>query len=113
MECPRNEDIDAAQVVVLLDGVGLRPMRVHRRQLAKVSVLQWLVDVVTALVDNFSPIEVRYFGGIPLVPIVACIRQDLINLHSINYAVPDRKSTRLNSSHLGISYAVFCLKKKK
>src|SRR5205814_9879468 len=29
-------------------------------------------------------------------------------------AVPetDRKSTRLNSSHLGISYAVFCLKKK-
>src|SRR5205814_4027842 len=26
--------------------------------------------------------------------------------------VRDRKSTRLNSSHLGISYAVFCLKKK-
>src|SRR5205814_6167800 len=26
-------------------------------------------------------------------------------------AGPDRKSTRLNSSHLGISYAVFCLKK--
>src|ERR1039458_10523143 len=26
---------------------------------------------------------------------------------------PDRKSTRLNFSHLGISYAVFCLKKKK
>src|ERR1035438_10629262 len=26
-------------------------------------------------------------------------------------ALPDRKSTRLNSSHLGISYAVFCLKK--
>src|SRR5258705_13305243 len=28
-------------------------------------------------------------------------------------ASKDRKSTRLNSSHLGISYAVFCLKKKK
>src|SRR5262245_63099910 len=27
--------------------------------------------------------------------------------------IADRKSTRLNSSHLGISYAVFCLKKKK
>src|SRR2546426_2539224 len=27
--------------------------------------------------------------------------------------VKDRKSTRLNSSHLVISYAVFCLKKKK
>src|SRR2546426_3942098 len=29
------------------------------------------------------------------------------------FAVGDRKSTRLNSSHLVISYAVFCLKKKK
>src|SRR5690349_25167320 len=28
-------------------------------------------------------------------------------------ATPDRKSTRLNSSHVEISYAVFCLKKKK
>src|SRR5947209_17664952 len=28
-------------------------------------------------------------------------------------ACPDRKSTRLNSSHANISYAVFCLKKKK
>src|SRR5690554_7395271 len=28
-------------------------------------------------------------------------------------AVQDRKSTRLNSSHVRISYAVFCLKKKK
>src|SRR2546426_9314587 len=31
----------------------------------------------------------------------------------IDRAVRDRKSTRLNSSHLVISYAVFCLKKKK
>src|SRR5688572_31466874 len=29
------------------------------------------------------------------------------------YAAEDRKSTRLNSSHSQISYAVFCLKKKK
>src|SRR5690606_36290174 len=30
----------------------------------------------------------------------------------INYSYLDRKSTRLNSSHVKISYAVFCLKKK-
>src|SRR5438445_12676510 len=30
-----------------------------------------------------------------------------------DYGVADRKSTRLNSSHANISYAVFCLKKKK
>src|SRR5690348_18206791 len=30
-----------------------------------------------------------------------------------DHRCPDRKSTRLNSSHPSISYAVFCLKKKK
>src|SRR5258705_5311289 len=33
--------------------------------------------------------------------------------HAVLGSQEDRKSTRLNSSHLGISYAVFCLKKKK
>src|SRR2546426_4014406 len=33
--------------------------------------------------------------------------------HAASLADRDRKSTRLNSSHLVISYAVFCLKKKK
>src|SRR5689334_23875507 len=31
----------------------------------------------------------------------------------VRHSHPDRKSTRLNSSHSSISYAVFCLKKKK
>src|SRR2546429_5804326 len=34
-------------------------------------------------------------------------------LVDVDLDVPDRKSTRLNSSHGYISYAVFCLKKKK
>src|SRR3712207_7361926 len=38
-------------------------------------------------------------------------RQILQQLHL--RPAPDRKSTRLNSSHANISYAVFCLKKKK
>src|SRR5437868_11852288 len=33
--------------------------------------------------------------------------------HRARIPCPDRKSTRLNSSHVSISYAVFCLKKKK
>src|SRR3712207_7616563 len=32
--------------------------------------------------------------------------------HALEVPQPDRKSTRLNSSHANISYAVFCLKKK-
>src|SRR5690242_21219287 len=47
--------------------------------------------------------------------------RDLEVLHQSGIKVPkigideelDRKSTRLNSSHMSISYAVFCLKKKK
>src|SRR3712207_8809946 len=35
-----------------------------------------------------------------------------IRTNSLLGAVQDRKSTRLNSSHANISYAVFCLKKK-
>src|SRR3989475_6010923 len=38
-------------------------------------------------------------------------RLDRLGLHRLR--VEDRKSTRLNSSHSQISYAVFCLKKKK
>src|SRR3712207_7141814 len=43
----------------------------------------------------------RRAEGVPLLLLGGCVR------------VPDRKSTRLNSSHANISYAVFCLKKKK
>src|SRR5690242_21093515 len=37
----------------------------------------------------------------------------LIGLSLAALTAADRKSTRLNSSHMSISYAVFCLKKKK
>src|SRR5258705_4487294 len=46
---------------------------------------------------------------------VATVRENGIcenNQHHLSDELRDRKSTRLNSSHLGISYAVFCLKKK-
>src|SRR5690625_6023820 len=47
-----------------------------------------------------------------------CIEPVAVNLdelsnHGFRSQFPDRKSTRLNSSHVAISYAVFCLKKKK
>src|SRR2546430_8498113 len=43
---------------------------------------------------------------------MAAVLLGMAGLDSFN-ANPDRKSTRLNSSHSQISYAVFCLKKKK
>src|ERR1035438_5534531 len=50
------------------------------------------------LFGNAMPVWMR-----PLTPAVAAL--------IAGYLLLDRKSTRLNSSHLGISYAVFCLKK--
>src|SRR5262245_64796022 len=41
------------------------------------------------------------------------VRSEAEHASAIAFVPLDRKSTRLNSSHLGISYAVFCLKKKK
>src|SRR3712207_7595094 len=55
--------------------------------------------VVTMLCDHEGVVEACQSGGEPAVNLV-------------RYEV-DRKSTRLNSSHANISYAVFCLKKKK
>src|SRR5258705_2377936 len=45
------------------------------------------------------------------LPAVNALAQDEFDCVEVVFL--DRKSTRLNSSHLGISYAVFCLKKKK
>src|SRR5436853_2747477 len=55
------------------------------------------------LVESFRSIVEKDPDGIALV---------VPDLGYANAARQDRKSTRLNSSHLGISYAVFCLKKK-
>src|SRR3712207_8398379 len=49
-------------------------------------------------------------GGKGLFPLPARIQE---KARSASEAGADRKSTRLNSSHANISYAVFCLKKKK
>src|SRR3712207_7772053 len=57
--------------------------------------------------DPRRPREIAYFIAPPR-------ESDVTNERS-NYAMSqpeDRKSTRLNSSHANISYAVFCLKKK-
>src|ERR1035441_10909709 len=61
---------------------------------------QWCVQHEAAQRGEDSPIQ--------RVEPVPWMRQQ-----SSSMAVTDRKSTRLNSSHLGISYAVFCLEKRK
>src|SRR5690625_6732685 len=53
----------------------------------------------------------KLMGWMPtiILSVVSLIVMEVFNVHP---AFLDRKSTRLNSSHVAISYAVFCLKKK-
>src|SRR5699024_12236284 len=50
-----------------------------------------------------------WFWQVEEIPLVSAIAE---NGFSLAEPFQDRKSTRLNSSHVSISYAVFCLKKK-
>src|SRR5699024_12131038 len=49
----------------------------------------------------------------PTIPPPIIAKSYIFNSISFCDPILDRKSTRLNSSHVSISYAVFCLKKKK
>src|SRR3712207_6953974 len=51
--------------------------------------------------------------GVTMLYLAGNIEKSYVLFSWATWWVGDRKSTRLNSSHANISYAVFCLKKKK
>src|SRR5690606_41253509 len=68
--------------------------------------------IINLAVERSGPIEV----SLVLVSYGQIVRQQIYVglLAQADFGIErDRKSTRLNSSHVKISYAVFCLKKKK
>src|SRR5436853_2467860 len=63
--------------------------------------------------STLFPYTTLFRSVLPAGPSVrAALLPGLVERLRSSQGVLDRKSTRLNSSHLGISYAVFCLKKK-
>src|SRR5699024_12153300 len=79
---------------------------------------QSLIDKADELKQqlNHFPFQLQ---GVPLYPSYHCSNQTqwMMRVFPLSYSLNlllclDRKSTRLNSSHVSISYAVFCLKKK-
>src|SRR5205085_8301939 len=54
----------------------------------------------------------RYTAAQQIASVKGCPNGGIVVTHLNNSVYQDRKSTRLNSSHSQISYAVFCLKKK-
>src|SRR5256885_12119184 len=76
-----------------------------RSQFADIAVTNWYLNTVSVLLGNGD----GSFGAPLDLPTGAF--PDGVAIRDLNGE--DRKSTRLNSSHLVISYAVFCLKNKK
>src|SRR2546427_7400877 len=72
-----------------------------------------LFPYTTLFRSRSGPTEcVRFFPLILLLLFTLSISSDTPIADRKAFAAEDRKSTRLNSSHSQISYAVFCLKKK-
>src|SRR5690625_5397891 len=70
---------------------------------------QLSATVAEALSQRGHKAEVHYFE---LREVATDIAESMVTF-TRSERLKDRKSTRLNSSHVAISYAVFCLKKKK
>src|SRR5699024_11719589 len=96
----------------------------------RVGIMGWShggLHTLMNIFDHPNAYKVAY-AGVPVSDLVARMgykTQGYRDLYSADYHIgktayenqqnisQDRKSTRLNSSHVSISYAVFCLKKKK
>src|SRR5205814_3545081 len=104
--------------------MGQIAKRVHDKRLLRL-IRSWLK---AGVLENglVGPTDEGTPQGGPLSPLLSNLVLDQLDRElerrghrfaryadDCNIYVRDRKSTRLNSSHLGISYAVFCLKKKK
>src|ERR1035437_3384388 len=76
------------------------------------SRMPYLIDAADARwghkMGNFALVDAMYRDGFQC-PLSNLIMGETAEILAKQYAITDRKSTRLNSSHAHISYAVFCL----
>src|SRR2546428_8285420 len=72
-------------------------------------------EIYTLSLHDALPIStlVTVAHGGDAAVVVGRVRQPPVRVHTAADTIRDRKSTRLDSSHDQISYAVFCLEKKK
>src|SRR5438034_6639847 len=106
-----------APLFIFLAGVSfalvterLREKGVERHAIAKQTILRGAEIFGMGLLFRAQEFALGY----PWSPWSDLLRVDVLNILGLSMMLMgDRKSTRLNSSHTVISYAVFCLKKKK
>src|SRR5438477_2722470 len=91
---------------------ALSPLQQCAHVRHRVGIAFQAVRILFGLQFNLQPDAVRIVEveGLAIPPFDNCGHGNPMVLEQLS---KDRKSTRLNSSHMSISYAVFCLKKKK
>src|SRR5437762_7062375 len=72
-----------------------------------------LTEIYSLSLHDALPISIIFLSCAVCTAKQPVVAHNTVSTFSIVARDPDRKSTRLNSSHRCISYAVFCLKKKK
>src|SRR5699024_11386314 len=97
------------------DMTGGNPSHYYTRQIASM-ILGYGIVFVMAYFMSGEFLRNKYFQMLATVAILLLLVVTVIFGTEVNgeknWIRLDRKSTRLNSSHVSISYAVFCLKKK-
>src|SRR5690554_7194555 len=90
--------------------LGEKQMQIPHSQIVLCSILRAGIPLHNGILNYFDQAENAFISGYR----IQLKEPDSFKVEVDYLATPsDRKSTRLNSSHVRISYAVFCLKKKK
>src|SRR2546422_5711021 len=110
----RSKSPALAAVLSMMPGLGQVSVGYYQRGFVHAAVVATLVTILASgTLDRLNPLFALFMSFFWLYNIIdAARRASLYNDALAGNPSIDRKSTRLNSSHGYISYAVFCLKKK-
>src|SRR5699024_8955025 len=94
---------------IVFNGNGYSEAWIEEAKRRGLPVINSMVEAIPALTTDKA---IRLFGEFGVFTEAELRSRAEIQYEAYAKTIKDRKSTRLNSSHVSISYAVFCLKKK-
>src|SRR5688500_19399443 len=114
-----NKEKNAIRAIILSAGQGRRLLPLTENipkcllPIGGKPVIEWQIEALLAAGIHDITVVTGFKSSLVEAQLQRYAKQAQISTIFNPFFEVDRKSTRLNSSHLVISYAVFCLKKKK